>query len=294
MNAGTHAAKSGTHAVAPRDPAQRGARADAAAVQGSRPFKWLARAGFLARSVTYGLIGALALALALGAGTSGAAPDQEGALTLVARTPLGGVAVLLIAAGLLGYALWRLGQAILGRGPEGGGSPKATYRIANFAVGVGYLAFFAVAVRTLTGSAGNATAQTRRASAGVLGWPGGRLIVGIAGAVLIAIGLFQAVDAMRGGFARDIERWQMTARQRRALIMLGRVGLAGRGAVFALVGYFLLRAAIAFSAAKAVGIDGALARLHHQPYGPWLVGLVACGLLAFAAFSLAESRFRRL
>jgi hypothetical protein len=64
--------------------------------------------------------------------------------------------------------------------------------------------------------------------------------------------------------------------------------------VFALVGYFLLRTAIDFSPGQAVGVNGALARLQHEAFGPWLLGLVALGLLTFAAFSLFEARFRRL
>jgi heme/copper-type cytochrome/quinol oxidase subunit 2 len=70
--------------------------------------RWLVRAGFIAREITYGLIGALALALALGVGREPATPNQQGALALIAKAPLGWLALVLIAAGLLGYALWKL------------------------------------------------------------------------------------------------------------------------------------------------------------------------------------------
>lgn len=77
------------------------ARRETAAVERRRPFKWLVRVGFLARGVTYGVVGALALALALGAGTAGARPDEQGALALIARTLLGRIALIIICAGLL-------------------------------------------------------------------------------------------------------------------------------------------------------------------------------------------------
>jgi hypothetical protein len=64
--------------------------------------------------------------------------------------------------------------------------------------------------------------------------------------------------------------------------------------VFALIGYFLLRTAIEYDSRQAIGVDGALARLHDQPLGPLSVGLVGVGLLIFAAFSLFEARYRRL
>src|SRR5579871_6288614 len=92
-------------------------RRDALGVQRSRPFELLVRAGFVTRSVTYGVVGGIALALAVGAGSAPAAPDQQGALALIASVPLGRVAVAVAAVGLLAYALWKLGQAAFGRGP---------------------------------------------------------------------------------------------------------------------------------------------------------------------------------
>ena len=270
------------------------ARRQATAVERKRPFKWLVRVGFLARAVTYGLVGALALAAALGAGTAGAAPDQQGALALIARTPLGRVALIVICAGLLGYAAWKLTLGVFGRGPEGAGSFAAKDRISNLAGGVGYLAFFAVAVRILVGGSGKSSETPSRAAAGVLGWPGGQVIVGLAGAALIGIGLYQVYDALRGGFADDSKLGKMNSQQRRLFMAVGRVGLTARALVFGLIGYFLVATAIDFNAHQAVGVDGALARLEHQPLGPWLVGLVAVGLLTFAAFSLFEARYRRL
>ena len=248
----------------------------------------------MARAITYGVIGGLALAMALGAGTMGATPNQQGALALIARSLLGRVALVVICAGLLAYALWKLVLGIFGRGPEGGGSPDPRDRVANLAGGVVYLGFFVVAIRVLSGSSGNSSAAPRHATSGILGWPGGQLIVGIGGAALIAISLFQLYDAFRGKFARGVKKQGMGPAERRLLMLLGYVGLAARAVVFGLVGYFLLRTAIEFDPAKAVGVDGALARLHHQPLGPEALGLVAAGLLTFSAFSLLEARYRRL
>jgi hypothetical protein len=164
----------------------------------------------------------------------------------------------------------------------------------NLAGAIVYLGFFAVAARTLMGSSGSSSAQPNQAAAGVLGWPGGRLIVGIAAVGLIAISLFQLLYALRGRFAKDSKTGRMGSHERRVFMLLGRVGVAARAMVFGLVGYFLLRTAIDFNARKAVGVNGALARLQHQPLGPWLLGLVAAGLLTFAAFSVFEARYRRL
>ncbi len=271
-----------------------GARAETEAAERSRPFQWLVRAGFVARGVTYGLIGVLALALAAGAGTPGTAPNQQGALELIDRTWPGRAALVVIAAGLLAYALWKLTQGIFGAGPEGGGGTDLKDRVANTSGGVTYVFFFFVAIRVLTGSAGSSTAEPRRTAAGVLGWPGGPVIVGIAGAVLLVISLYQLYEGLTGQFAHDSKVGRMTAEERRVFMTLGRIGLSARAVVFALIGYFVLRAAIDYNPGAAVGVDGALAHLHHEPAGPWLEGIVAAGLLVFAAFSIAEARYRRL
>jgi hypothetical protein len=271
---------------------QAGVARELLAVEDTEPFQLAVRAGFLARGLTYALIGAIAIALAVGAGT-GAAPNQQGALSLVARAPLGGVALGLIAAGLGAYALWKLALAVFGAGPEGAGSRKAFDRVSNLAAAVVYGAFCALAVRVLAGDAGNQTAQQRRTASGVLGWPGGREIVAAVGAVLLAICAHQVRDGVTGRFARDSKTSEMGAREKHAFLLLGRIGIVARALVFGLSGYFLIRSAIDFRVGG-VGLDGTLANVHHQPYGNVLLVLAGAGLGLFAAFSVLEARRRRL
>ena len=261
----------------------------------SLPFRILVRLGFLARALTYGVVGALAIALACGAGTAGTQPDQQGALALVAGAPLGFVALIVIAAGTLAYAVWKLTQAIRGRGPEGGGNPGLASRAANAAAGVGYLLFCAVAARILAGSGtGNANGSAKDAAAGILGWPAGPFLVGAAGVILIGACAYQGYYALTERFTREAKTEEMSADERRLYCVVGKVGLIARAVVFALCGYFLVETAVTYSPSAAVGVDGALARLYHQTLGPWILGLVGAGLLVFAAFSAYDARYRRL
>lgn len=256
--------------------------------------EWLVRAGFVARALTYGLIGCLALALTLGAGTGGKSPNQQGALTLVASAPLGKVALVAVIAGLLAYAGWKLVQGLRGRGPEGGGGADPLTRVGNVGGGIAYLALAALAIRVLAGAGGNESKAPSHATAGVLGWPGGTWLVGIAGVGLIAGAGYQLWYGVNDEFARQTKTGEMSATERRTFLRLGRTGLTARALVLAIVGWFLLDAGLSYNPHKAVGVDGALARLHHEPLGPWLTAIVAIGLLVFAAFSLFEARYRRL
>jgi hypothetical protein len=259
---------------------------------GERVLEGLVRVGFLARAATYGVIGVLAMALALGAGTGGNAPSQQGALALVARAPLGVVALIGIVAGLLAYSVWKFWQAARGHGPEGGGDAGLGARLISLGGGISYVVFAAVAIRILTGGRGGGS--PKGTAAGILGWPGGPWIVGVAGLALIVISGVQIWDAVQGGFAQDSKTSEMREEERRMFLVAGRIGLVARALVFVLVGYFLIRTAIDFNPSAAVGVDGALRRLHGQPLGPLAVGLVALGLLVFAGFSLIEARYRRL
>jgi Domain of Unknown Function (DUF1206) len=263
-------------------------------VERSGAFRLLVRAGFVARALTYGVIGGVAAALALGAGASSGEGNQQGALTLIAHAPLGRVVVGAAAVGLLMYAVWKLTLAIVGRGPEGARATKLSDRISNLAGAVVYFGFCAIAVRVLSGTAGNQSAKERHTAAGVLGWPGGPVLVGIAGVVMIAVSAYQINSALRGDFAQENKTEQMSARERRTFLVLGRVGLTARAVVFVLAGYFLVRTAIDFKPSKGIGLDGTLAELHSQPYGAFLLAVVAAGLLIFAGFSLLEARYRRL
>ena len=89
-----------------------------------REFQWLARAGLVARGIVYGVIGVLALKLALGSG--GKATSQQGALQTIAKEPFGEVLLIALTVGLAGYALWRLVPCCCGaRCPRSGQCRRA-------------------------------------------------------------------------------------------------------------------------------------------------------------------------
>ena len=264
-------------------------------VQGERVaqstgFEWLARSGFVARGLIYGIIGILAVKLAVGAG--GKAPNQQGALKTIAQQPFGKVLLILVAVGLAGYALWRFTHALLGHGPER--SDSGFERASALASGLVYAGLCVIAVEILLGSGGNGSGNAHKTAAGVFGWPAGTWLVGIAGVVLIAVGLYQGYRALSKDFLKDSKTEQMSPTVRSWIEWIGTFGHLARMVVFGLVGVFLIKAAIDFNPNKAVGLDGALAKLAHASYGPFLLGVVAAGLVAFGVYSLSDARYRRI
>jgi hypothetical protein len=267
----------------------RGAQRQGDKLAGARQFEWLARAGLAARAVVYAIIGVLALKLALGDG--GKATNQQGALKTIAGQPFGKTLLIVVAAGLAGYALWRLTRAALGHGPEQ--SDSGMDRVAALASGIVYAALCVTAVKIVAG-AGTGSGTPKKATGGVLDWAGGPWLVGIAGVVLIGVAAYQAHKGLTEKFLDDSKTGQMSRGVQRAFTALGIFGHLARAVVFTLVGYGLIRAAIDYDPQKAVGLDGALRKLADASYGPWLLGLVAAGLIGFAAYSAADARYRKV
>ena len=257
----------------------------------STSYEALARAGLIARGVVFGVIGVLALKLALGSG--GKTTSQQGALATIAHEPFGAVLLIAVAIGLAGYAFWRLVCAAVGT-RDGAGDGVAE-RVPAAASGIVYAALCFTAVRILFGGhATSGSSSPKHATAGVLGWPGGPVLVTIAGVVLIGVGAYQGYEGVARKFCDDARTEQMGPGIRRVYTALGVFGYLARMVVFVLVGYGVIKAALEYDPHKAIGLDGALQQLAHSSYGPALLGTVAAGLIGFALYCIADARYRRL
>jgi hypothetical protein len=239
--------------------------------------------------VCFGIIGGFAIELALGIG--GTTTDPQGALDALARHGWTRLLLLLLCVGFAGYALWRLAQALLDRGDMGNGPGGLGRRAIQLVQGLTYVALTVGAIRTLAG--GPQPAGERRAAAGVLGWPAGRELVGMVGAGFLLSALVTAYWALSRRFEESLAVEQMQDATRRVVIGAGVAGLCSLAVVLAVIGWFLLKAAIEFQRKAPVGIGGALARLAHAPYGGWLLGCTATGLVVFAAFDLMQAGYHR-
>ena len=251
---------------------------------------WLGRAGLVARGLVYAIVGVLALKLALGDG--GKTTNQQGALKTVAQQPFGKFLLVALAIGLGGYAIWRLTRAALGHGREE--SDSGFDRVASLASGIAYGALCVTAIAILAGAGSGGSSSPKKATGGVLDWPAGPELVAIVGAILIGVGLYQVYKGLAGKFLETSKTHEMPDAVEMPFIALGVLGHVARGAVFTLIGYFLIKAAIDYDPKKAVGLDGALRKVEHASYGPLLLGIVAGGFIMFALYSMADARYRKV
>src|SRR5262245_23306803 len=155
--------------------------------------------------------------------------------------------------------------------------------------GLAYLTF-----ELISGTQRSQSGQQQDVTAKVMQHPGGRWLVGIAGLIIVIIGLVLAMEGIHRRFMKYLRTSQMSTRTRRVVGLLGVVGSVARGAVVALVGIGVIDAAVSHNSAMSGGIDKALLTLRNEPAGPILLLLVALGLVIFGIYGLCEARWRRV
>ena len=272
--------------------AARSTRSSGRRAANSKALRWLARAGLAARGAMYIIVGWIAVQVAFG--HSGQQADKTGALQEVGATPVGGVLLWLLVIGFIGMALWRLSEAAYGR--PGSGEQKAGQRLAALGRAVVYavIAYSVLGFALGTGGQQSSDKQSVDLTATLLKYPGGQVLVVVIGLALAGGGAYLAYSAWQEKFRKDLELGQLPGRARRIVEWLGKFGGLARGAVFITVGIFLVVAAVQAKPQQAKGVDSALRTLASTPLGPWLLVLVAIGLIMFGLFSFCEAKWLRL
>ena len=124
--------------------------------------------------------------------------------------------------------------------------------------------------------------------------PFGRWLTVVVGSVIVGIGLFQFYKAYKADFRDELKLGEMSDREDTWATRAGRLGYAARGVVLGVIGAFLVQAAVQTEPDKALGLGGALQTLARQPFGPYVLGAVVLGLVAYGAFMFVMARYRKI
>lgn len=255
--------------------------------------EWASRLGYAARGLVYLGLGAIVLLAAVDV-----TPRAKGAKAMLAAWaawPLGLALVGAVAVGLLGFALWRALQAIFDADRHGT-SPKAVaVRIGQAVSGLiyGSLGLWALELLDAFEDVGEADEEqsARGMAAATLALPHGELLLLAAGAALLGVGVGNIVQGLAQDFAKRLRCGEAVCRW---VVPMAKVGYAARGLATLPTGVFLMQAGLAARSREAHSWGGALQALEGQPFGSWLLGLVAVGLVAFGLFGLVEAAFRQI
>lgn len=271
---------------------QRGDRLGRSAVR-SPWMERLARLGYLAKGMVYAVIGVLALQVAFG--TGGKTTDAQGALGTLAQSTGGTVLLTVVAVGLVGYVLWRVVQAWMdpdGKGTDAKGLAQRAFYLVSAAI---HASLAVAAFRLVLGAGGTRSSEqsTQSWTARLMSQPFGQALVATVGLVIAGVGLWQVYKAWKEKFLKKLRLSELNPRHAAWAVRVSKLGILARGAVFVMIGAFLVQAALTANPRRAHGLDGALETLASQPYGMVLLALAAAGLVAYAVYMAVEARYRR-
>ncbi len=252
----------------------------------------LARFGYAAKGLVYGLAGLLSLQVALGLG--GTTTDSRGALHALAAQPHGAFMLALVALGLAGYVFWRLVQALLD--PERkGNDPGGLFQRAGYAAsGLVYGALAVTAAQMALGAPAAEGAAPQDWTARLLGQPFGGWLVLLGGLVVIGVGLYQLYYAATAGFRKHFKSAAMEPAIATRAIRISQFGVAARGLVLGFLGLFLVQAGLSHDPSRVRGVGEILNFLLEQPYGELLLGAAALGFIAYAVYNFLEARYHHI
>lgn len=244
------------------------------------------RVGLLAYGVVHLLIAWVAVQLAFGDRTGSA--SAEGALSQLARTPVGGGLLYLVAAGFAALVVWQLVEAVAGHRDEDGGR-RTVHRVGSAlrVVLYGSLGWSALKIALGGGSDGGGTDTL---TARIMAMPGGPLLVGLVGVAVFGYGVRLIYDGLSEGFADKLTARGRTGDTGRAFVTFGKVGYVSKGlALFVVAGLFLW-AAWTHDPKKSGGLDQALQTVLQQPFGAPMLVALAAGIGCYGLFAFAWAR----
>jgi hypothetical protein len=255
--------------------------------------KRLARLGYATKGIVYAIVGVLAAQVAFG--TGGRTTGSSGALQEIVSQPFGQILLSIVAVGLIGYALWRLVQAGMDTERKGSDAKGIGARSAYAVSGViyGFLAWTAIQIVMGSGGGGGG-GSTQHWTARLMEQPFGRWLVALVGVAVIGFGLYQLYKGLAAKFREKLALHSMSDKEEKTAVTAGRVGLPARGVVVGLIGIFLIQAAWQAQPQEAQGLGSTLQEIVQQPFGPWLLGIVAIGLIAYGVFMGFMARYRKL
>jgi hypothetical protein len=253
----------------------------------------MTRLGYGVRGLIYIIVGLLAVQVALGKG--GALASPQGAIAAIGKQPSGLIILWVVLVGIISYAIWGIVRAVLDPLDKGHDLKGLLTRVGFLVSALGYaiLAFYTYGYITGKSQSANGS-QTQKYIGLIMAMPWGRWVIGIIGLIVLAVGLYQIYLGFTAGFDRQFRTYALTQKEAKLATDVGRFGTSARGVVFAVVGGLIILAAYQANPSQPVGMDAALATLLHQPYGIWLLGVVAVGLIAFGFYSMLSALWFRL
>lgn len=217
------------------------------------------------------------------AGGQGAASDASptGALAELRASPESALLLTVATAGLWLLVAWQANEAI--RDPDGGGAFHRGFAVVQ-AAGFGTIAYSATGYVTGSTATVDADAQTRQVVATAFSLPGGRVAVGGAGLVVIALAGYFVWQGLSGRFRNALHPRHVRGLLRQAVAVAAHIGYPAKGIAYGIVGALLVYGALTRDVGGIGGMNEGLTTLLDRRYGQVLLRLVAAGFALFGVY----------
>lgn len=250
--------------------------------------KKMARVGYIAKGTVYAITGVLAFMAAINEG--GQTSSKTGVITFLQKQPFGNALLVLLALGLICYSAWRFFQSI--KDPENIGDDQHGMgkRVGLFISGILYLSLAGYAILKLVNAGSSGGGKTFSFLSGGFGVA----VFAVIGVALAAVSIQKFNKAYKGEFLKKFDYYSLTEEKRRKVIKnTGYLGIIARGVVFAILAFIFIRGAYHSNTTDIKNTADAFKFLQESSYGPWLLGLVAAGLVCYGIYMFAMARYRQ-
>ena len=258
-----------------------------------RWIEYYARFGYGAKGVIYGIAGLLALLEALDI-SQGETVGSEGALRTIGQQPFGQVMLLVLSASLMGYVVWRFIQAAIDPEHSGKDASDILRRFSYACSGLAYagVAFTAVKILTASDSQGGKTIQDRAVE--LMQMPFGRWLVAAGGLTVFGIGCYYFYRAIKAEFRKRFKRHHMSDVAKTWASIAGRIGIAARGFVYVVIGFFGMQAAWNFDPSLIKTTEDAMDVFSDNPTDEWILAVLGVGFIAYGVHMGFQAVYRRI
>ena len=257
---------------------------------GSSGVRKIARAGLTAKGIVYCLLGLLAFMAAFHiGGKSSSDADKKGVFSFVQEQPGGRVLLALIAVGLFCYCIWRFISAFR-KNARSSEKEKWGKRVRYIFSGLIYLSLAvyagAMVLEKQKSGGGNKAMLSQ-----IFDQPYGQLLAGLLAVVLAITGIYQGWYGVSEKYKKHINTMRLNDHASANLMVSGKIGYLARGFVWLIISWMLAKAAWTANASEVGDTSGAFGYLRSGWYGPYVLGVVATGLICYGLFNFIRARF---
>ena len=253
----------------------------------STTFRRIARAGYVVLGLVHIVIGCVAVSIAMGAGGDA---DQDGAMEQIRQTPVGGLLLVIIGAGLAALAVWQIASAFLLAAP--GETKKWALRLKTVGIAIAYLAVSTLAFVYALGGRADSEATSQTLSARIMEAPGGVFLLVAVGLAVLGVGVGFVIGGFAAGFVKLMDLPPGVPGV--GIRLLGSLGFVAKGIAVGGTGALFVVAALTDDPQRAAGLDAALHDLLLLPWGRVALWGVAVGLVIYGLFCVARARYARM